>query len=246
MAIKLKLSRWEIVAQRMALGDNDTDAYVAAGYKSRLPKRDAHNLMTKHPEIRARAKELADLAFELKVDGELYSRKKTVEALLENIIEAKKGSPVYDKQGELCGWKREFGAINQALKIIADIEGHIVRKSEKKVTSKNETGELSPAELFQTIEANLGRLGVTIDVSQFSGFGSPSRPGSSDDGDEPECFEVLPAVPETAGAPRRGQPVSVSSADGGESAREVGSGRGRRRDARDRDLPGGLEGKKVH
>jgi hypothetical protein len=244
--IRLARAKWEIVAQRLALGDTQTEAYLKAGYKSKNPSSDACSLLRRHPEIVARSKELSELAFDRQTDRQLVCRTDVLEGLLENIKEAKQGSPVYDKQGELVGWKREFGAINQAFKLIADIEGLIVRRSEQRTHEGDPVASAGAAELIQLIDGAFTKLGFDFDITQLSEvFGGAEEAGSSGNGHDEVPAEVLPALSEAAGVSRGGVEVPVSTADGGEPGWEVGGGFGGSLDALDGSLPGDLEGEEV-
>jgi hypothetical protein len=245
--IRLARPKWEIVAQRLALGDTQPEAHRKAGYNSKNPASDCCNLLRRHPEIQERAAELRELMFRRQTDRQLVCREDVIEGLLENIKEAKKGSPVYDKKGELVGWKREFAAINQGFKLLADIEGMIVRRSEKRELAGDPIDQASATELLQLIDGAFTKLGFDFDLTQLSEvFGRAEEAGSPGDGHGPVLPEVLPALPEAEGLPRGGGEVPVSVADGGQPGGEVGGGLGGGLDAPDGALSGGLEGEEVH
>jgi len=241
---ELKRSKWEVVAQRIALGDTDAVAYQKAGYRSKDPHSDASTLLRRHPEIRARAGELREQSFERQVDTQLVTRREVITELLENIQTAKTGKPYFNKEGDVVATGRDFGAINQGLKLIADIEGMIVRRSEQRVTEGDGIEGATPAELLQTIDNAFGKLGFDFDLTHlaetFDTESSESR--EAGDGDVAIPAEVLSTVSETARASGSGEQVPLQAADGGQPGGEIGNRERRGRDAPDGDLPGELEG----
>ena len=72
-AVPIKHGKWEIVAQRMAMGDTQTEAFKKAGYNSAKPSIDASQLLKKHPEIRTRAEYLKHRMFDRQVDTNLVT-----------------------------------------------------------------------------------------------------------------------------------------------------------------------------
>jgi hypothetical protein len=239
--------KWEIIAQRLAMGDVISKAYVKAGYKSKWPGSDGARLLRTHPEIKARAKEIQERTFQRHSDLQLVGRVDLIEGVLENIQAAKKGKPVFAKNGSLLGHSRDFGAINQAYKLLADVEGLIVRRSEKKVIEGDVVAEAGPAELIQIVDNAFQKLGIEFDVTAFKHLlAGPTEPGQAGDGSDAKFPQVLPALPEAAGVSREGGEVPVPDADGGEPTWEVGGGFGGGGKPPDRPVPGGLEGEEVH
>ena len=247
MTVELKRSKWEVVAQRIALGDTDAMAYRKARYRSKDPHSDANTLLRRHPEIRERAVQLREQMFDRQVDTQLVTRREVISELLENLQSAKEGKLYFDRHGELIATGRDYGAINQALKLIADIEGMIVRRSEQRVTEGDGIQGATPAELLQTIDNAFDKLGFDFDLTQLAdSFATgPTEAGTSGNGDVPVPSEVLPTLPETAGTSLEGEGFPIPVVDGREPRGEVGNGKRGSGDAPDGDLPGELEGEDL-
>lgn len=240
---QLARPKWEIVAQRLALGDSQREAHRKAGYKSSSHSCGS-SFVRKHPEIKKRAHFLREYAFKHQTDQQLVGRREILVGLLDNITRAKTATVVRvtNKDGATRETikQQNFTAVNQAYKIIAEIEGHIVRRSES-LGQGDPIADAGASELLQMIEKGFSRLGLDFDSGRLAALlgipGEAQEAGPFGDGPGEEPAAVLQPVPEAEGIPRGRVEVQVPAADGSESGGEIGGGNGRGRDAPDGDLP---------
>lgn len=196
-------NKHELMAQEMALGKTRPKAYEAAGYKSKTPGPHAYTLCSKYPAIERRAQFLKEKMFEIRVTDKVISNDEIMHALVENVREARRGKPVYDKNGEVKGFTPDFAAVNTGLKILADINGMIVRKSETKHGKSDPLDDASEAQLLYMIERAGTELGVEVDVDGLKRAigleGFAEALGGANGGSEEEQAPRLEAVSETEG-----------------------------------------------
>lgn len=262
----LPSAKHEIVAQSLALGSSRPESYREAGYRPKDDKTAHSNMNTllkRHPEISVRVAQIQEemLRVRLKVKG--IGEDEIVTALIENIQSAK-NITLYDKDGIPIGSKTDHGAINAGLRLVADIRGAIVRRSEQKVSSEKKIDEMTENELIHSIGERFDKLGFedfdtdalrhhfTTDLNDGSGGNlwdnippDPTGSGSADGGDVSEPIEVLPTIPEAASVPLPGEDAQTQAVHGRESAREDGERSGRDRNAPDGSVSEELAGSEV-
>jgi hypothetical protein len=251
---QLAHGKWEIIAQRLALGDTKKVAYEKAGYRTKRPASNCAKLMKVHPEIGERAAFLREQSFRHQTETQLVGRGQIIEGLLENINRAKRARVVKYPPTKKGGKGREvvtqenFSAVNQGYRLLAEIEGHIVRRSEQ-LPNKDPIADAKANELLQIIERSFNRLGIDFDVAGLTALlglpGQSQEPSPFGDGPGEGTTEVLPALSEAEEAPRGRIEVALPPLDGSEPGGEVGGGDSGRCDASDRAVPELVEGEEV-
>lgn len=191
-AVPIKHGKWEIVAQRLAMGDNRTDAYRKAGYSATQPAIDVAKLLKKHPEILARAEYLKNRMFDRQVDTKLITRDEVLQGLMYTIKQA-------IDQG-----KPQLAVVHSCYRTIAEMEGMLIKKSEVKRMKEDPFEHASRQQLVNMIERATTDLGLEIDgklLDQFLNSG-PANSSQSAGVDEDEEARLLSSVPEAGGIPQ--------------------------------------------
>jgi len=202
-AIKLQKPQWETIAVQVATGKLGSKAYASAYPDCSTPASSYCRLTRRHPEILERIEQVRGRCEDEAV-ARVAQTKDSVEAsLLENIEHAKKYGKVIlrNQAGRAIEFERNHAAINQALKIIADINGLTVKANAR----KGRDADTPEAELTaKQILANIKRLykqtnGAELDEDALGALelaanadGSPSSIGAP----AIESVGVLRPIPE--------------------------------------------------
>ena len=191
-AVPIKHGKWEIVAQRLAMGDTQADAYRRAGYSADKPAIDSAKLLKRHPEIRARAEYLKHRMFDRQVDTKLVTRDEVLQGLLATIKEA------------LDQGKPQLSVVHSCYRTIAEMEGMLVKKSEVKKMKEVPFEDASPQQLVNMIERATTDLGLDLDGQLLSKFlnGSTADSGKQAGVNADEEAGLLQSVSETNGIPQ--------------------------------------------
>ena len=191
-AVPIKHGKWEIVAQRLAMGDTQTDAYRKAGYSATQPSIDAAKLLKKHPEISARAEYLKSRMFDRQVDTKLITRDEVLQGLMHTIKQAM-------DQG-----KPQLSVVHSCYRTIAEMEGMLIKKSEVKRMKEDPFEDASRQQLVNMIERATRDLGLEIDGQLLDQFldSSPADSGLPAGVDADEEAGLLSSVPEASGIPQ--------------------------------------------
>ncbi len=155
-AIKLQKPQWETIAVQVATGKLGSHAYASAYPDCSTPASSYCRLTRRHPEIIERIEQVRGRCEDEAVARVAQTKDSVERSLLENIEHAKNyGKVIRDRNGVVITCERNHAAINQALKIIADING-LMPKSNARKGRDEDTPE---AELTaKQILANIKRL----------------------------------------------------------------------------------------
>jgi len=168
--------------------------------------------------------------------------------LAENVRASKQAKPIIVR-GEILGYTADHTAINGAYKLIAEIQGMVIKKSEQKTGKLDPFEDANPAALVQMIEGSFDKLGIEFDGRQFAAaLGLPVEAegsGENGSGAPVPTSEVLEALPRPRDLWESGPEVPVETADGRQPSGEVGVRIGGSSDAPDGDVPPVLEGQEV-
>lgn len=111
----------ELVAQGLAEGKDQKDAWIAAGYKTKYPDRSSTECLKKHPEIKARAAELREAidarkqhALDMAAEQSGTSKAYVLQRLHELVERCMQHYPVIDKDGEQVYVETPSGALAPA------------------------------------------------------------------------------------------------------------------------------------
>lgn len=125
----LENSRQEAFVQALIKGASQTDAYIAAGYKSKTPEAAAANAarLITNDKVASRLKELR-----AKVEERvIVDRAWVLNRLVENANRAMQSSPVLDREGKETGEYRYEGSVaNRALELVGKEFGMFVDRKE--------------------------------------------------------------------------------------------------------------------
>lgn len=191
-AVPIKHGKWEIVAQRLAMGDNRADAYRKAGYSATQPSIDVAKLLKKHPEILARADYLKTRMFDRQVDTKLITRDEVLQGLMNTIkISMDQGKP-------------QLSVVHSCYRTIAEMEGFLIKKSEVKRMKEDPFEDASRQQLVNMIERATRDLGLDLDgrlLDQFLDSGVTDSSQSAGGNAEQEA-SLLSSVPEARGVPQ--------------------------------------------
>ena len=191
-AVPIKHGKWEIVAQRLAMGDNRADAYRKAGYSATQPSIDVSKLLKKHPEILERAEYLKTRMFDRQVDTKLITRDEVLQGLMHTIKQAM-------EQG-----KPQLSVVHSCYRTIAEMEGMLIKKSEVKRMKEDPFEDASRQQLVNMIERATRDLGLEIDGQLLDQFldSSTQDSGQSAGVNADEEASFLSSVSETSGIPQ--------------------------------------------
>lgn len=99
--------KFEAVAQGLAAGKTQGDAYRDAGYKAKHPEKKVSDLLKQHPEIKGRAEELViqedarkRMALDMAAEKSGTSKSYVMEQLHELVERCMQHYPVLDKEGD--------------------------------------------------------------------------------------------------------------------------------------------------
>lgn len=152
--IRLKKPRWEALAIKIAGGMTQSGAYAELYPSCKTPANSCGRLLRNNPMIRDRVNEIIDHAEEKVSDKIAMTADKVEDALLENIEHAKSfGKVIRDKRtGDIISCERNHSAINQGLKIIADVRGMTVKaKQERGRGADDPDVELTAEQLLASV-----------------------------------------------------------------------------------------------
>ena len=248
MNTPLPNSKWEIVAQKHALGESWPRSYQLAGFHAKHPDVAVAKMLKRHPEVRDRSAFLQEKMFDKQVDVQIMTRDQVLMGLAENVRAAKDARPIIVR-GEVVGYTADHTAINGAYKLIAEIQGMVIKKSEQKTGKLDPFEDANPAALVQMIEGSFEKLGIEFDGRQFAaalGLSRQAETTGEDDGGAsvPEA-PVLEAVSRPRDLWESGEEVPAEAPDGRKSGGEVGMRIGGDSDAPDRDVPPVLAGEAI-
>ena len=240
--------KWELVAQKHALGESWPRSYKLAGFTNARPGIAVARLLKAHPEIKERSSFLQERIFDRQVDTQIMTRDQVLMGLAENIRNAKLAKPIIIR-GEIQGYTADFGAINGGYKLIAEIQGMVIKKSEQKTGKLDPFEDANPAALVQMIEGSFEKLGIEFDGRQFAAAlgltGQTETAGQNGSGAAVPKAEVLEALPRPRDLWEPGEEVPVETVDGRQPSGEVGVRIGGSSDAPDGNVPPVLEGQEV-
>ena len=122
--------RHEAFCQRMALGDNQTEAAKLAGYATSCASVQGHKLMQK-PLIQQRVQYLRNLTSDVAIERVVLSKSWVLQNLKTVVERAMQAIPVTDAQGNKIGqYKFDGSAVNRALELIGKELRMFVERSE--------------------------------------------------------------------------------------------------------------------
>jgi len=185
----LKNAKHEKMAQRMALGSPRYKAYTEAGYKSKTAPQHSYYLINQFPSIEKRVEFLKDKMFQIQVTQEIISPEEIMKGLVDNVRAASLGHEVFSKNGDIVGHKTDFGAVNRGYQILAELNGMVIKRSEKTTKSDDPLDGATDEQLLYTIARAAEELGMEIDTNALREsiglVGFASEIGRAD-GDEEE------------------------------------------------------------
>lgn len=200
-------SKWEQLAIIVAGGASHSGAYAQVYPDSSTPDASASRLLRIHPEIRERIHQLRDQVAEKATDHLAGIHNHVHNALLENIEHAKSyGKPVTNRDGEVVSWQRNHSAVNQGLKILADIHGLSLKAKNQQERGINDPEvQLTPDQLLASVFRRYAESkGMKIDqlsrhaLSRIANAAGARLPV----GEDPETeAEILRSVSETEDVP---------------------------------------------
>lgn len=178
--------RQEAYAQKLAKGEKQSEAYVAAGYKY---DRGSPAKLAKHPDIRRRvaeivaAREQADeKAREKAVKKLALTEEWIVERLMYNAERCLRGQPILDKNGvqipgQYSGKPDSMGA-NKALELLGKYKGMFIDRHE--FGQPGAFAAMTDEELNAKIADMGAKLGIPPKaLAVMAGFGRPTGPGET-------------------------------------------------------------------
>ena len=190
-AVPIHNGKWEIMAQRMAMGDSAADAYRIAGYKAKTPANAAAKVLYQHPWVRKRVEYLKERMFDRQIETKLITRDEVLRGLIDTINVAKRLE------------KPQLGAVHSCYRTIAEMEGMLIRKSEIKRMKEDPFEDASRQQLVNMIQRAAEDLGLELDARLLDQFLDGGSKGSSEPpgGDAEQETGILPGLPEGSGLP---------------------------------------------
>jgi len=191
-SVPLRRGKHEVMAQRMAMGDNQATAFKVAGWNDAHPGSAASRLVKNNPEILDRAEYLRERMFDKQVESKLITKDELMMSLLETVKMARELE------------KPQLAVVHSCLRTIAEMNGHLIKKSEVKRMKDDPFGDASPQQLVNMIERAAGELGLEFDAQLLEQFvsGHPTDSGLPNGGDADEEAGLLQALPESGGIPQ--------------------------------------------
>ena len=123
-------TKHEMFCQRMALGDNQTEAAKLAGYATSCASVQGHKLMQK-PLIQQRVQYLRNRTSDVAIERVVLSKSWVLQNLKTVVERAMQAIPVTDAQGNKIGqYKFDGSAVNRALELIGKELRMFVERSE--------------------------------------------------------------------------------------------------------------------
>lgn len=163
----LRNAKWERLAQARAKGQTLEKSQIEAGFAPDKCAATASRLIKK-PQVSERidflkseADQLRDKAVAAIKATSLTTRVWVLEELRDNAMKAKAAVPVLDNKGNPTGeWRADFGASNQALKLIGMELGMFV---ERKEVRHGRLDDVTDDKLREITQAALVEAGMVID-----------------------------------------------------------------------------------
>ncbi|SEN29913.1 hypothetical protein SAMN05216404_103302 [Nitrosospira multiformis] len=121
----LKNARHERFAAGLADGLSQEKAYTGAGFSPKGARGSASSLLKQHSYILKRRDEilierekLHAMSTTKACEALAIDKEWVLNQLIDNVFKAKRGEPVLNKEGEITGYRPNFGAANAALALI--------------------------------------------------------------------------------------------------------------------------------
>jgi hypothetical protein len=191
-AVPFRNGKWEIVAQRLAMGDPTSVAHRTAGYRSKNPGNDGRKLLSRHPAIRKRADYLKERMFDRQVDTRLVTREEIILGLKKTIDMA------------VDAEKPQLGVAHSCWRTMAEMEGHLIKKSELKRVKEDPFEDASPQQLIDMITRAAEELGAEVDprIIDITADSPAEDAGPQNGGHADQEAGLLQALPEGSGLPQ--------------------------------------------
>jgi hypothetical protein len=205
--IVLAKPRWEALARDIGTGVDGPKAYgdlFECALSNRA--RQYNRLVKNHPEILKRAEQIRVEVHSATIRRASMTRGDVQDAVLRNIEAAQSiGKPIVAK-GEIVGWYPDYAAINQGLKIAADLNGLTIAMKAKEARGDSDPDVLMTPEhlvgsILRKYAAANGRGMADGAVAGLHALAASARSGSGTGQVHEEPIEVLSPVPETEGVP---------------------------------------------
>lgn len=227
----LKNSQHETLAYWLAAGRPLKDAYELANYRKvgRTHKRG---------DVQDRVTELKSQISEKMTETLAWSQGQVMSELVRNVSQAREGWPIFDKEGNECGRRPDFAAVNRALELYGKQLGMFKETLLTGTADDRMIDAMDDEEVAILAEAH-GR------IEQHRRYKSARTVPSDREGAAEGEASHLPALPEAAGVSRDGGAEAGEDAPRREPGREdleCGDGAG---DARDGEVPGVVEGEAL-